>query len=679
MSSIQQALEEGRAFARHGRELADESFQKMSAALEEEENNLREADRQQQYNRRLENDPHFADQLIDLQYVKEQAISEAAENINELNSRQDDFTIVLYGRTMAGKSTLMEILTNGEGKSIGNGTQRTTRDVRAYEWNGLKIYDLPGICAFEGKSDEDKAREAARKADLTIFLISDDGVQQAEAHCLAELKKNGKPVLGIVNVKYGLSARNNAKRKIDLKQVEKKLGDNSKINDIINQFKAFAPEGDFDDIPFVYAHLQAAFFSQAKRENDPSLYELSRFGAVENFILDKVRRDGKFLRLKSYIDAVARPMQYSIAALYEQSRDTCVACKSYDENIGKVFEWRESFLEYGRSQMNDFIADIRSQFDSKIDWFVDNYYDDSSAESVWQRTVNNMDIGGQCQQFIIEMSNEAKRNMRRFSEDLTQDMSFGAIQVEVPSITMADLTDYGEGLRLGIGAAVLLGPVGWAAGLAGMAFSFLFDSRSEKIREQKRKIRNDLNDVRDKTLSKIDEQLVDAFNEKILSEQVNVFTDNLFAMLDSLKRLAYTQNQIAATINDQYGDLNYEMLSNALQYVNNPYGIQGIMTARLVGKELIVFSTDEIPEESRKNVSELLGERVRAFTVDDDNYWQEVKDTVQLQILDDDPMSIINFVDEDYGSMAVIDLLSYREDSDEAELAQQIFDSPAMF
>ena len=269
--------------------------------------------------------------------------------------------------------------------------------------------------------------------------------------------------------------------------------------------------------------------------------------------------------------------------------------------------------------------------------------------------------------------------MRRFSEDLTQDMSFGAIQVEVPSITMADLTDYGEGLRLGIGAAVLLGPVGWAAGLAGMAFSFLFDSRSEKIREQKRKIRNDLNDVRDKTLSKIDEQLVDAFNEKILSEQVNVFTDNLFAMLDSLKRLAYTQNQIAATINDQYGDLNYEMLSNALQYVNNPYGIQGIMTARLVGKELIVFSTDEIPEESRKNVSELLGERVRAFTVDDDNYWQDVREIVQQQILDDDPMSIINFVDEDYGSMAVIDLLSYREDSDEAELAQQIFDSPAMF
>ncbi len=679
MSSIQQELEAGRAYAQRGSELADESFQKMSAALEEEEENLREADRQQQYNRRLENDPHFSDQLSELEYIRDQALSEASDNIDELKSRGDDFTIVLYGRTMAGKSTLMEILTNGEGKSIGNGTQRTTRDVRAYEWNGLKIYDLPGICAFEGKADEDKAREAARKADLTIFLISDDGVQQAEAHCLAELKKNGKPVLGIVNVKYGLSARNNVKRKIDLKQVEKKLGDNSKINDIINQFKAFAPEGDFDDIPFVYAHLQAAFFSQAKRENDPSLYELSRFGAVEEFILDKVRRDGKFLRLKSYIDAVARPMQYSIAALYEQSRDTCVACKSYDENIGKVFEWREGFLQYGRSQMDDFLANIRSQFNSKIDWFVDNYYDDSNAESVWKRTMNQLDIGGQCQRFVIDMSNEAKRNMRRFSDDLTQDMSFGAIQVEVPTITMADLTDYGEGLRIGIGAAMLLGPVGWAAGLAGMAFSFLFDSRSEKIREQKRKIRNDLNDVRDKTLSKIDEQLVDAFNDKILHEQVNVFTDNLFAMLDSLKRLAYTQNKIADTINDQYGGLNFEMVSSALKYVNNPYGISGIMTARLVGNELIIFSTNEIPEESRQKMSELLGEKVRTFTVDEDNYWRDVKEIVTDEVLDDGYLEINGVVEEDYGSMVVIDLMPDKEYTDEAELIQQIFDAPAMF
>lgn len=67
---------------------------------------------------------------------------------------------------MAGKSTLMEILTEGNGESIGKGAQRTTRDVRKYEWNNLEITDVPGIGAFEGQEDEEIAFEAAKSADL---------------------------------------------------------------------------------------------------------------------------------------------------------------------------------------------------------------------------------------------------------------------------------------------------------------------------------------------------------------------------------------------------------------------------------------------------------------------------------------------------------------------------------
>ena len=44
--------------------------------------------------------------------------------------RMGSFNITLFDRTMSGKSTLMEILTNGEGKSIGKGAQRTTQDGR---------------------------------------------------------------------------------------------------------------------------------------------------------------------------------------------------------------------------------------------------------------------------------------------------------------------------------------------------------------------------------------------------------------------------------------------------------------------------------------------------------------------------------------------------------------------
>lgn len=123
------------------------------------------------------------------------------KDLERLHETQKEFTVLVFGRTMVGKSTLMEILTHGEGKSIGNGTQRTTRDVRDYHWNGLKVIDVPGIASFDGKEDDDLALSAAKSADLIMFLISDDGVQAEEAKHLANLLAIGKPVLGLINPK----------------------------------------------------------------------------------------------------------------------------------------------------------------------------------------------------------------------------------------------------------------------------------------------------------------------------------------------------------------------------------------------------------------------------------------------------------------------------------------------
>ena len=65
------------------------------------------------------------------------------EDLQNLRENLSKFSVTLFGRTMAGKSTLMEILTEGDGSSIGKGSQRTTRDVRKYTWNGLEITDVP--------------------------------------------------------------------------------------------------------------------------------------------------------------------------------------------------------------------------------------------------------------------------------------------------------------------------------------------------------------------------------------------------------------------------------------------------------------------------------------------------------------------------------------------------------
>lgn len=151
------------------------------------------------------------------------------EDLQKLKENLGKFSITLFGRTMTGKSTLMEILTHGDGASIGRGSQRTTLDVRSYYWNDLEITDVPGTAAVGGEEDESVAFEAAKAADLILFLTSDDGIQASEAECFSRILEMGKPVICIMNVKVSIAGGKSPKR------VEKKF-DFDRLNEIRDQF-----------------------------------------------------------------------------------------------------------------------------------------------------------------------------------------------------------------------------------------------------------------------------------------------------------------------------------------------------------------------------------------------------------------------------------------------------------
>lgn len=116
----------------------------------------------------------------------------------------DTFTISLFGKTKTGKSTIREALTSGNGKTIGKGDQRTTRDVYKYNWKGLRLIDVPGIEAFRGEEDTYKAREILDESDMVIFLTTDDSVQPGEFEEMAHLQELNKHFFVVMNVKKNL-------------------------------------------------------------------------------------------------------------------------------------------------------------------------------------------------------------------------------------------------------------------------------------------------------------------------------------------------------------------------------------------------------------------------------------------------------------------------------------------
>ena len=75
-----------------------------------------------------------------------------------------------------------------------------------------------------------------------------------------------------------------------------KMAEKERLAEIVKQFNEFGQKNgyDFSDIKWVDTHLQAAYFSQAERENDALLYELSNFSVVEKFIAEKKKSRGTF-------------------------------------------------------------------------------------------------------------------------------------------------------------------------------------------------------------------------------------------------------------------------------------------------------------------------------------------------------------------------------------------------
>lgn len=691
MSSIQQELEACRKSAEFGYSLAEKSFSAMKDSLKEEKRKLKEADRQQNQISRLKNDAHFQNQLREMRTIERDTVDRVKENLDKLQRTMQNFTIVLYGRTMAGKSTLMEILRHGDGSTIGKGSQRTTRDVRGYEWEGLKIFDVPGTCSFGGQVDDKTALEAAKSADLALFLLTDDAPQPEEADRLAELKSLGKPVLGIVNVKQVLSDKSSAKRKIDVKQIQKKIGDSTRLKEIVRQFKEFAKKGNntnfkggynFDDVPFVYSHLQSAFFSQ--QENDPSLYELSNFKAVENFILDKVRADGQFIRIKTFIDAVARPMQNSIAALYGHSADTIKAYETYCDKLRQLFDLRDNFSKRIKNRKDNFIDGLVSDINGKINYIVNNYYASDKAGKVWKEELEKLNIDRRCQNFIRNIGEEATKKLREFSDELTQDLKYAGVSVDVSKISMPKIDDTQE-TALILSTLLVLTPVGWAgAAIAGILALLFGDSRETKIRRAKNELREKLEASRDEFLGKIKANVTEVIDNEIKSKQIGGFRNTLVDMLNMFKPLAYSQNNVADTINSNYSKLNGKLLWDAIHYLDSNHRVflERADFARVVGSRFIVFSitASKLSDSLRHKVSDLIGEKLELYEVTNENYWADVWKVLKENILNSEFKRSEIVKDKENGDIYVITLP--RENhftSEQIQLVQQLTNNPVVY
>ncbi|WP_042169105.1 GTPase [Streptomyces sp. NBRC 110035] len=118
----------------------------------------------------------------------------------------DTFNVVLFGRTGAGKSSLVEALTGGDGARISPGRPDHTTEVEEVRWAGLRLFDTPGTNGWGRDGDnrhlEEAARQAVLVADVVLLCFDDDSQLEGEFTKVAQwVLAYGKPAVVVLNCK----------------------------------------------------------------------------------------------------------------------------------------------------------------------------------------------------------------------------------------------------------------------------------------------------------------------------------------------------------------------------------------------------------------------------------------------------------------------------------------------
>ena len=562
------------------------------------------------------------------------------EDLQNLHDNLSKFSITLFGRTMAGKSTLMEILTEGDGTSIGKGAQRTTRDVRKYNWNGMEITDVPGIGAFEGEEDENIAFEAAKMADLILFLITDDAPQIAEAGCFSKIVNLGKPIICIINVKAAIAE--NKSIKLAIRDINKRF-DMERLNKIRNQFLLFADQfgQTWSHVPFVYVHLKSAYLAQCTEDQERKIayYEISKIEYLKRKIVEQVRMRGEFYRIKTFIDVISNPTLESIESLLEQSQLNIIQGRTVLEKKRQLENWMISFESDGKSQIWSLITKINSELNGEIASFAEDHFDDKNADKAWNALLKTRRIEVRCQELLNSLEEKCNNKIKEISREITRELKFSATFSGDKSLKMDKILDgkkiwnwstltIGGGLSIAAGIAYFVGaasagPIGWAALIVsaiGIVGSVFFKSRDEKEREARIKLENNLKT----NVSKMCKTLKSKMEEN-LELLVNIKIKDLLKAMDKINsvvvQLADTQKKLAWELNPHLMELNSRILEEAIKLIGAD-GLQYhiLSVARIPGNVSMIKLNDGtvFPKEQIEELHKLMSERIY-FVYNTDN------------------------------------------------------------
>ncbi len=553
-------------------------------------------------------------QLQTVQTEFEQSYIDTKKNLDSKSKMSSNFNITLFGRTKAGKSTLMEILTHGDGSHMGKGGQRTTRDVRSYKWKGMTVTDVPGIDAYGGQEDDEKAQEAATYADLILFMITAGQPEDSEADWMVKLKRMDKPMLCICNYKQSIGEGIDDFKLKRLLSNPQKLEERMNIEGLVSQFNTFLNKNlPNEHVDFIVTHLLAKYSSQQPEyeSKKAELEKISRFSYVEQSLINEVNTNGVLHRKKCYLSIIDAPLYQQMNQLFAFSSDAYKQFQVIKDKGSQYTDWCERFNNSSKKQLAEKITEEYNKIRNSIPNFVENHLEDDNVDRAWKHHCMRFNTQYNIERHIESIKNRLEEKTTDLFSELKTEMNFSFKYKVENGLGNYQFINWKKGMQwagalvsagLGIVAFVLSSnPLGWAALGVGAVFSFfswLCDSREDKQKERMKELSKKLNDGINKSEKTSQQEILKWYDENIALQEQQI-SQRLSVVGRGMLSLSNGERQLALGYSKNHKDITKMIIANIFYAMNIPMNEVDriVCAARVPGRRiaLVIKGKENLP------------------------------------------------------------------------------------
>ena len=532
---------------------------------------------------------------------------EAKNTLKKKEEAVGHYTISFMGRTKAGKSTLHSVILGGINKEfIGKGMERTTRYNRVYQWNGIRIIDTPGIGAPGGKTDTEIARSVIAESDLICYVVTTDSIQETEFNFLAELKKENKPVIILLNKKENFERTQGTREKFladPLLWYTRK--DKDDIQGHIDRITEYVNKHFSNVFLKIYpVQLKAAQLSIVER--DPSLKKKYLEGSRIKCFLDEIRvqvlQSGTIKRSDTILNGTIYRFHNCNQVLSNHYQVLNELSDSLQKNMKEIEMKVKQIGKITEANLNRGIDAVFESFvKNELYKFAQNNYDCKEKElnDKLQRLIEISGFNDKLQNRMDKELNNYKNEVDEVLESFKENFEFklSSFKLQIEGVDEINDTRFWVGLSggvLGLAGAVILaiggipivGPVLAVAGLAVSLISLLFKSKDTKIKEAKESLYNSLCKQFNDNQNETKESALSGFI-KLHNNVKETISLKFSSIINSLNEILLKMKPLLVVISEDENDLNKKYAARIMNYcAKKPlFSLEGNASEIIVDRE----------------------------------------------------------------------------------------------